>query len=804
MKNILLLIVAVTSFLSASAQTGIVKGELIDATGAAQEFANVLLVNSADSALVKGLVTEEGGTYLFDEVEPGSYLVMATMVGYADAYSSIINSNNDEIIVEALTLHEGVVLDEVTLVAKKPFIEMKADKIVVNVENSAVNAGNSALEILEKSPGVTVDKDNNISLRGKQGVLVMINGKNQYMSGDELSGLLESMPAENIQNIEIITNPSAKYDAEGNSGIINIRLKKNSNLGVNGSVSVGARHGRKFSNNIGGDINYRADKINVYGAVRRSEWAGFQDMNLQRVIPFNGGYTTFDQKANGNDEEVNYSGKIGVDYMLSKKTTIGVLFKSNREDDIDTNSNSAIISGSNAPAFDILNVEILQDELWNQNAFNFNIVHNFDDKGTSLSFDTDYSVYNKDTDSQYDNNYFDLDKNPVALPFILRNNEATDINIFASKLDFTKSYESGYELELGAKLSMVETDNDTRFMALENEAWIEQATRSNQFLYKEDVLAAYANVSKAIGKVNVQAGLRVERTESEGNSMTLDNTVKRSYTDLFPSLSLSHPIGENHTLSYSYSRRLNRPNYKDLNPFIEYLDQYTFEKGNPFLNPQYADAFGVNYGYKNKFFVSANYSHTSDAITEIIEQVSEENQTFATKVNLDKQNSASLTVSTSIPWKEIGVSRINITGFYNEFSSVIPSGILDNKNAAYNIYLGNEFNLPKDINMELNFRYTSDLTYGLFEIQSRHRIDVGFSKDIMQGKGSIKIGVDDIFQTNRNVGMIRQDDIIVDLSSRWDSRRAKINFKYKFGNNKVKGARRRTTATEDESSRISN
>ena len=804
MKNILLLIVAVISFLSASAQTGIVKGELIDATGAAQEFANVLLVNSADSALVKGLVTEEGGTYLFDEVEPGSYRIMASMVGYADAYSSIINSNNDEIIVEALTLHEGVVLDEVTLVAKKPFIEMKADKIVVNVENSAVNAGNSALEILEKSPGVTVDKDNNISLRGKQGVLVMINGKNQYMSGDELSGLLESMPAENIQNIEIITNPSAKYDAEGNSGIINIRLKKNSNLGVNGSVSVGARHGRKFSNNIGGDINYRADKINVYGAVRRSEWAGFQDMNLQRVIPFNGGYTTFDQKANGNDEEVNYSGKIGVDYMLSKKTTIGVLFKSNREDDIDTNSNSAIISGSNAPAFDILNVEILQDELWNQNAFNFNIVHNFDDKGTSLSFDTDYSVYNKDTDSQYDNNYFDLDKNPVALPFILRNNEATDINIFASKLDFTKSYESGYELELGAKLSMVETDNDTRFMALENEAWIEQATRSNQFLYKEDVLAAYANVSKAIGKVNVQAGLRVERTESEGNSMTLDNTVKRSYTDLFPSLSLSHPIGENHTLSYSYSRRLNRPNYKDLNPFIEYLDQYTFQKGNPFLNPQYADAFGVNYGYKNKFFVSANYSHTSDAITEIIEQVSEENQTFATKVNLDKQKSASLTVSTSIPWKEIGVSRINITGFYNEFSSVIPSGILDNKNAAYNIYLGNEFNLPKDINMELNFRYTSDLTYGLFEIQSRHRIDVGFSKDIMQGKGSIKIGVDDIFQTNRNVGMIRQDDIIVDLSSRWDSRRAKINFKYKFGNNKVKGARRRTTATEDESSRISN
>jgi len=804
MKNILLIIVAITSFLSVSAQTGIVKGQLIDATGAPQEFANVLLVNSADSVLIKGLVTEEGGAYLFDKLEPGSYMVTASMVGYADTYSPIINSNNDEIVLENLVLHEGVVLDQVTLVATKPFIEMKADKIIVNVENSAVNSGNSALEILEKSPGVTVDKDNNISLRGKQGVLVLINGKNQYMTGDELSGLLESMPAENIQNIEIITNPSAKYDAEGNSGIINIRLRKNSNLGVNGSVNAGARHGRKFSNNIGGDINYRAEKVNVYGSVRRSEWAGFQDLNLKRVIPFNNGLTTFDQKANGNDEEVNYSGKIGIDYMLSDKTTIGVLFKSNREDDIDTNSNCAVISGTNAPAFDILNVELLQNELWTQNAFNFNVVHNFDDKGTTLSFDTDYSAYNKDIDSQYDNNYFDLDKNPVALPFILRNNEVTDINIFASMLDFTKSYESGYTVEIGAKLSMVETDNDTRFTMLQDENWVEQAGRSNQFVYNEDVLAVYANVSKSLGKVNLQGGLRMERTSSEGVSMTIDNTVKRDYTDLFPSLSLSHPIGENHNLSYSYSRRLNRPNYKDLNPFIEYLDQYTFEKGNPFLNPQYADAFGINYGYKNKFFVSANYSHTSDAITEIIEQVSEENQTFATNVNLDIQNSASLTVSTSVPWKELGVSRVNVTAFYNEFKSVIPSGILDNKNLAYNIYLGNEFNLPKDITMELNFRYTSDLTYGLFKIQSRHRIDLGFSKDIMKGRANVMIGIDDIFRTNNNVGMIRQDDIILDLENRWDTRRAKVNFKYKFGNNKVKGARRRTTATEDESSRISN
>lgn len=802
MKNLLLTFTFLFSFFSINAQTGIIKGQLADEKGAIIEYANVLLLNPTDSTLIKGVVTDLSGNFVFEKVEKGSYLVSASSVGFNETYSNLINSNDDEITMESLILRQGVELTEVTVTTKKPFIEMKADKIVVNVENSSINSGNSAIEILQKSPGVIIDKDNKISLRGKQGVLVMINGKNQYLSGEELTRMLESMPAENIQNIEIITNPSAKYDAEGNAGIINIRLKKNNNIGFNGSVNAGVRRGQKLSYNTGLNFNYRSDKINIYGSGSMNQWNGFQDLTIKKVIPFNEGKTFFDQVSDMTDEERSYSSRLGIDYYISEKTTIGVLYNFNEENDIWENDNRTEITGTNSPGFNVLNVIGKNEGFLNQHSFNFNAVHNFDDKGTSLSFDADYSFYQSDFENTYDNDYLDENDEMVLDPFMLRNFERADIDIFATRLDFTKSFEAGYNLELGAKLSMVTTDNDTKFEALENGIWENQTNRSNNFIYDENVMAAYANVSKTFGKINIQAGLRMEYTNSEGNSITAQSSVPREYTDFFPSLSLSHSIGKKHSLSYNYSRRINRPNYKDLNPFIEYLDDYTFSIGNPLLNPQYSNSFGVNYGFGNSFFVSANYSRTKDAITDVIEQFSSENKTFQTYINLDNFNSADLTISKSFIWKEVGVTRINFTSFYNDFQSSIPSGTLDNQNLAYYIYIGNEFNLPADIAFELSGNYQSKATYGMFDIEPQYSLDFGFSKDILKGNGSLKIGVNDVFYTRRNKVFVRQDDIILDVFQKNDSRRVKVSFKYKFGNNKLKSVRKRSTATEDEKSRL--
>lgn len=802
MKKILLLLPTLFFFASASAQDGTIAGKVINLKKQAQEFANVLLLNPSDSTLIKGVVTNPEGEYVFENLESRSYLVSASMIGFDDVYTEIIEVRNNQVKVDPMILTEGIALSEVLVTAKKPFIEMKADRIIVNVENSSINAGNSALEVLQKSPGVTVDKDNNISLRGKQGVLVMINGKNQYMTGIEITRLLESTPADNIKKIEIITNPSAKYDAQGNSGIINIVMRKNENYGYNGSINAGLRQGFRFTHNAGLNLNYRSAKINVYGAGSYFDWAGLNDLDLMRDIPFEGGSTSFDQNSDMNYNGLSANVKLGADYYVTEKTTVGVLYKLNNGDNLWNNFNSTLISGSNAPDFATLMVDGNQENRWNQQSFNFNLAHELDDNGSKVTFDTDYSLYGSGADNHYSNTYLNEDGIEVKDPFKLKNDQMTDIRIFASQVDFNTSFRGDYNLEAGAKVSLVRTDNDTKFLALDNGRWVDQVNQSNNFIYDENVYAAYANLSKALGEVNIQAGLRMEHTKSEGNSVTLDQNVPREYTNWFPSISLSHKVGQKHDLSYSYSKRINRPNYQDMNPFIEYLDDYTFSKGNSFLNPQYSDAIGVNYAYGGMLFVSGNYSYTKDAITEVIEQNSEINQTFQTKVNLDNYHSASLTISSAIPWKEFGMTRVNLTSFYNGFQSVIPSGTLDNQSVGFNVYIGNEFNLPWNITMELNQNYQSGLVYGLFEIAPQFGTDIGFSKDVLNGKGNIKIGLDDIFYTRYSRVKIRQDDISLDVFERRDSRRVKLSLSYNFGNNKVKQARRRSTATENEASRI--
>ena len=801
MKKVTFLLIFLVSQLNLISQSGSIKGAVFENENAPVEFANVLLLNASDSAFIKGVISEQDGSFLFDQVNHGDYFVKVSMIGYDDVSSPAFTLNQNELQLEKVQLNAGVALDEVTVVTKKPFIEMQADKVIVNVANSSVNSGNTALEVLQKSPGIDIDQDNNISLRGRQGVLVTINGKNQYMTGDEISQLLENMPSENIEKIEIIMNPSARYDAEGNAGIINIVLKKNENIGMNGSVNLSARQGRHFVNNQGVNLNYRSEKVNVYGSASRWDWAGYQDLNLLRKIPTQEGLTTFGQISDMKFTSGGQDAKIGVDYSLSKNTDVGVLFKYNGNTKDNNTDNMTMVSGVNAPGFGLLNVLSTEDADRDQLSANFNFSHKFDDKGTRLTADFDWSNYTSDGLSRYDNFYKDEAGQEVLDPYYLRNFQVTDIDIKAGKVDFNTKIKD-INVEVGAKLSMVTTNNNTLFEHKDNGEWINQVNRSNNFVYDEEVLAGYANASKAFGKVMVQAGLRVEHTESVGNSLTLDQEVKRSYTDLFPSLSISHSIKEKHNLSYSYSRRINRPNYRSLNPFVDYLDEFTFSKGNPFLNPQYTNAFGVNYSLGRSLFVSANYSYTKDAITDVIEQFSEANTTFQTTQNLDNQHSASLTISLPKVWSEKWTSRLSWTNFYNAFESPIPSGQLSNASWGSNVYLGNNIQLPNKWNMEANLNYTTPLTWGLFEVRSKWGIDLGVSKSILKGKGNLKLGVDDIFKTRIERVNVIQDDIDLYVNSTRDTRRAKISFSYNFGNAKVKAAKKRKTATEEENSRI--
>lgn len=786
------------------AQSGVVNGVVLDDEGNTLEYANVLLLLQSDSSLYKGVISEGGGAFTFDRVADGNYFVRSTMVGFGEIESDVFSIDNGQTFdLGQLQLTNGIEIDQVTVTAKKPFIELKADKMIVNVANSSVSAGNSALEVLEKSPGVLVDNNQNISLRGKEGVLVMINGKNQYMSGTEITRLLETMPATNIQNIEIITNPSAKYDAEGNSGIINIVLKKNENLGMNGSISTTLRQGWKTSHFHDLSLNYRSEKINIYGSAEYFNWGWRQNLGLNRTIPYAGGTTVFDQMSSMEEDGDGFNIKLGMDFDITAKTSFSVMAKTNLVNELDNNDNMTMISGDNGPQFSRLIVIGLGDENRIQNTYSANITHKFNEDGLDLSFDIDHSSYNSDELLNYDNFYKNDAGEDVDSPFYLRNLQDSEIRILASKLDLTIPVSDKLNLEFGGKISMVETDNKTKFEHKDlNDNWVDEVNRSNDFIYNEDVMAVYVNGSTSLGEFMIQGGLRMEHTESEGKSITLDRVVPRSYTDLFPSLSVSKSFKGEHNVSATYSRRLERPNYRDLNPFESYLDQYTFSKGNPMLNPQYSNAFGVNYSMGRKLFVAFNYSHTTDAITDVIEQLSEENKSFQTNQNLDDLNNVSLTLSAPKVWSEWWTTRANYTSFYNEFKSVIPSGILDNRNLAHIFNVNNEINLPGGVTMEVSGRYQTKMVFGLFEIAPRGGLDLGFSKKVMNGKGSLKVNVSDIFRTNNSNVDIIQDDINLLVDETNDTRRVSVNFSYRFGNDKVKAAKKRRTAADEESGRI--
>lgn len=799
MKNAITLALIMMSTAIAWSQS--ITGKILDAQQKPLDYVNVLLLTAQDSSLYKGALTDDKGGYTFENVPNGSFLIKVSSVGYSDQYSEKINMTGNSFEVPAIQLTQGVDLKEVTVSAQKPFIELQADKMVVNVANSAVNAGSSALEVLQKSPGVTVDNESRIALRGKQGVLVTINGKNQYLSGEEITQLLESMPSTNIERVEIVTNPSAKYDAEGNSGIINIVLKKNEKLGSNGSISNTLRQGKYTSNFHELGLNYRSEKLNIYGGAEYNHWGWGQDIYLLRKIPFQSGTTVFDQTTKMEEDGNGYNFKIGSDYQITDNTEISILAKFRTSKEIGDANTGTDISGANKPDFDILKVIADNTENADNQTYNANITHKFNDKGLSLSWDSDISKYHSDEMFTYDNFYRNQSGEDVLSPYYLRNLQNTDIDIFATKLDLSIPVSDKLSLELGSKYSSVDTRNNTLFEYLDNDTWQNQTNRSNDFMYTEEVYAGYLNFNTSLGAYMVQGGLRLEHTKSEGNSITLGTVVPREYTNLFPSLSVSRMIGQ-HNLSATYSRRLERPNYRALNPFEEYLDQYTFEKGNPFLNPQYSQSFGLNYMMGRSLFVALNYSRTTDAITEVIEQLSNENKTFQTEQNLDTYNNYSLTLSAPKVITNWWTTRANLTGFYNDFQSSIPSGQLDNQRLSYVASLNNEIQLPSNWNMELNGQYQSKITFGLFEVDPQFSLDLGLSKKVLNNRGKIKIGISDMLYTSNSPVRIMQDDIDLYVNQDRDTRRVRVNFTYRFGNQKVKSAKKRRTATSEEQGRI--
>jgi outer membrane receptor protein involved in Fe transport len=807
MKQVLSVVMALLLFtVVAKAQQGGVEGKVSGDQQGALKAATISLLKAADSSLVKIALTNETGSYQFEKIAVGKYLLRISYVGYNTFETAVYEVGNTLLAIPAITLYKSSSSGAVaTVTSRKPLIEQKAGKTVMNVENSVLAAGNSVLEVIQKAPGVVLDKDDNLSIKGRQGVIVLIDGKPQQLNATDLANLLRNMPAANIEQLEIITQASAKYDAAGNSGMINIKTKKLKKAGFNGTFNGTLAQGYYLRQNGGVNANYRKGKVNLFGNYNASNRPDAEVLELQREVDFNG-KTVFDQYSFSPEKRRSQTGKFGIDYSPGKRTTLGVMVDGynarNREPD---NYSSTKIGRTYTQPDSSLEVITNSWEKVRNISMNAYFRHTFDSMGRELSGDFDRSFYKRDDDQFLDNfYYFGVDKNAERrVPWYLRNHSLSDIDITSAKLDYTHPLKNNAKIEAGLKYGKVVSDNDLQFDSLRNGNWQRDATRSNRFVYDENVNAAYLNFSKSFKKVDLMAGLRVEQTISEGNSVTLNQVVKRKYTQLFPSLFLSYNASEKHQFSFAYSRRVDRPNYQSLNPFIYFLDQYTFQQGNPFLKPSVSDNIEVSHTFSQFLTTSLGFQNIKDPSITVTEQNDTSKVTYAINRNLNSQRGYSLGINMGLPVTKWWETNNNIQLFYLGFKYTDAGNNLNAGQAAMQFNSNNSFVISKarGFTGEMNLSYQSPLRFGIFKVKSQTQLGFGFKKDILKKKASLKLSVDDVFNGGIERVATTYQNMNIRLRENGYNTTARLTFTYKFGKSDNNG-RRRSGGAGDERGRL--
>src|SRR5436190_2147564 len=591
----LLLLTTITLFAEAQKISGVAKDE----NGTPISGTTISLHKATDSAVVKLAVSKENGSYTFSDVKEGNYKVSASNVGYKTTFSAAFPVSTSDVIAPELKLSKAAAaLSNITVTSKKPMVEVKADKTILNVEGTMNATGSNALELLRKSPGVSLDKDENISLAGKNGVQIYIDGRVTPLSGTDLAIYLKTLQSSQIESIELITNPSAKYDAAGNAGIINIRLKKNRSFGTNGSVNAGWNVGTYAKYNGGASLNYRNKKINIFSNYSFSYGPNQQSLTINRTVLD----SLFEQQGTIRMVANAHNFKAGADYFLNKKNTIGVIVNGTFADQKITNNSETPISNTTTNKVDGILVADNSNILQRHNT-NVNLNYSYNDpKGTSLVVNADHGFYKMGSDQFQPNYYYDPSGQMLLSSTIYHMLAPAEININSIKADYEMNFKKG-KLGFGAKTAFVKTDNNfQRYNVIGADEELDK-DRSNHFVYKENINAGYVNYNRQYKKFMFQAGLRLENTVSEGvsNGSKYNGTeyapstssFNRTYTDLFPSAAITFNKNPMKQWSLSYSRRIDRPAYQDLNPFEFKLDEYTFKKENIIFLLNYKKIFGL-------------------------------------------------------------------------------------------------------------------------------------------------------------------------------------------------------------------
>lgn len=803
MKTTILLTFLLGSTLLIKSQSTI-SGKVIDANGEAVAFANAVLYLAADSQMMKAEITDMDGIFKMSGLSQGDYNLKISFVGYTTYESETFSlSDNSTKAFDNIQLQtDENVLDAVEITTERALIEVQPDKTVFNVEGSVNATGNTALELLRKAPGVMVDNNDNIILLGKSGTQIYIDGKPSPLGGADLAMLLRSMQSSEIEAIEIITNPSSKYDAEGDAGIINIRLKKDKRFGGNANINLGYNQGFYAKYNGTVNMNYRNKFVNLFGmySVNTGTWRNY--MNFDKYMDE---LNTFTNSINKHSGPYN-SYKFGSDFFLNKFNTLGFIVDGSFNNT--KNTSTSVVNIFDASTNDpVSNLDASSESNGNQVNLHTNLNYRFDNlDGNTWNIDGDYGNYDNTNNAYQPNTYYDPIADTIIEENIYTSQAPTLINLYSANVDHERNLGSG-KLGAGIKFSYVTTDNTYDYYEVINDVEILDVNRSNNFVYEENINAAYVNYAFAVKKFNISLGLRAEQTNSIGTLTSLveteDDTVKRQYLDFFPSGGVSYSINQKNALRLNYSRRIQRPNYQDLNPFEFKMNELSYRKGNPFLQPQYTQSIQLTHTYNYSLSTTLRYSYTTDFFSSVSDTAAD-GAGYIQTLNIGTQQVFGLNVSYPFSITKWWSTYTNAGVFSLHNEGVISDDRpIDLQQTTFNLYHQSTFNVTDKFSLELSGWFNSPSVWGaVFQTAANWSVDAGAQYKVFKERGNIKVAYTDLFNTAPWQAKQDIEGLYMDVVGGWESQQVRISFSYLFGNDQVKAFRNRKTGIDDEKNRI--
>ncbi len=697
-------------------------------------FANAIAINVNDSSIAKASITDDDGNYTIEKLDDGNYIIKVVILGYSDFYSTPIDyKKGSKINIDCTPNVSSENLESFNVVAKVPFLEQQAGKMIVNVSEHITGVSGSMRDVMKKIPGIIV-VNNKISMAGNQNVTILIDGRpTQYL---DMQTLMSELPADDIDKIEVISQPDAGMEATGTGGVINIILKKNRLSGTNGAVWSGFGYGELAKYSFGGSVNHRKNKFNVFANGGYSYNTSVENLILERKV----GNETYNQNTAQPSYPKTYRINSGFDYDLTDKQSLGLSIRHVQSDNNRTHENNTSISSLYSDTIFTLTTFNKMSRKWIYNSANFYYNIDLDTIGKKLSFTTNYGAYDNNNNSTITTNAAYNVNYPSQ-----HNKEPGTTDIYAAKLDLTLPFSKKFKITSGLKYSYANVDSDLQAFIENNNTFSNNTALSNHFIFNEKIYAAYLMQNFNSEKISFNAGLRYEHSISEGYSVTIDTTNDRTISKLFPSAGITIPISKKLGTNLAYSYRIQRPSYNTLNPFISYLDPYTFEKGNTDLKPELTHSGKFSLTYESQPFFNLEYSKTSDVLMFVTQQDDNSGVSFATTVNLEQLEKYGASLFFPLDFIPHLEGYGGIMTNYQKYEAPYLDEIYNKEKFNYTLFIEASSEITKTFKVEASAWYTSSNLEGIMESNGLYGVSFGARKTFFDNRLTISTSIDDAF-----------------------------------------------------------